>query len=261
LLVSVVSFISCTKNNPIEDIPTPINPLDTIKNFNGVLFSKSGKIYFNFEHYFKDKPIIYGTQEYISDAKDTIFINNLSYRVSNIQLYNSLTKKWVDIGTYKLNTGLNNLKYNFEISNVPAGLYNSVRYNVGVDSIRNHQGEQTGDLDPALGMYWSWTNGYIHFRLEGRTKPNFKTFSFDIGGSQNVINKSFNLHTYSVKNDTSGTNFNFKLDINNFFSKPFLYDLKTEPVLNIHNENEPVIKTKLLPNLLEVFQLVEIKGK
>ncbi len=259
LLLSVLLISSCGKDNGIIGGPFPFNPLDTVTTFKGILLPETGKISLNFENYFDNIPIVYATQNYVTGANDTISIANLSYRISNVQLYDQLNFKWVDIGTYKLNSGGDAYKYSFTINNVPAGLYNNIRFNVGVDSLRNHSGEQIGDLDPALGMYWSWTNGYIHFRVEGRLHSSLTTFGLDIGGSENVVNKLIDLTNYSVKNATNGIAIGIKININSFFSSPNLYSFKTDP-LNIHDQFVPAIKTKLLPNITNMISLTDIKA-
>ncbi|MBS4042364.1 MAG: hypothetical protein KGZ59_00925, partial [Chitinophagaceae bacterium] len=40
-------------------------------------------------------------------------------------------------------------------------------FDIGVDSILNTTGIQTGILDPALGMFWTWRTGYIMAKLHG----------------------------------------------------------------------------------------------
>lgn len=258
LFVGLFLIGSCSKD-PVSSQPNPINALDTITSFSGILIPTENKLVVNFEHYFKSNPIVYATQNYITDNQDTIQVNNLSYRVSNMQLYNSLAQKWVDIGTYKLNSGDDAFKYGFTISKVPAGLYSKIRFNLGVDSARNRSGEQTGDLDPSLGMYWNWTNGYIHYRLEGRILPSLKTFSLDIGGSTNVVNKEVDLTNYKIKSLTSGISVNYKIDVNSFLSSPNLYNLQTDPK-DIHSETVPAIKTKLLPNMLNMISLTSVSA-
>ena len=259
LFTSILIISSCGKENQIVNEPDPFNQLDTITVFKGILLPQAGKITLNFENYFKTSPVVYANQNYITNANDTISFSDLSYRISNVQLYDQLKLKWVDIGTYKLNSGGDAFKYSFTINNVPAGLYNNIRFNIGVDSLRNHSGDQTGDLDPALGMYWSWTNGYIHFRIEGRLQPSLTTFSIHIGGSENVVNKSIDLTNYAVKNASNGLAIGIKFNINQFFSSPNLYYLKTDPK-DIHDQFVPEIKLKLLPNMLNMVSLIDVKA-
>ncbi len=69
----------------------------------------------------------------------------------------------------------------------PSGKIKGINFLLGVDSITNVSGVQTGDLDPAKGMFWIWNTGYIMSKLEG-TSPASKApgrqFSYDIGGYQ-----------------------------------------------------------------------------
>lgn len=255
-VIAISLLISCSKNNDIIS-NQGINPLDTITEFKGILLKQEGIVKLNFAHYFKNAPLVYGASNYITDQNDTLIINSLAYRISNIQLYNTITSKWVDIGTYNLNDGQDAFNYAVLIKKVPAGLYSNLRFNIGVDSLRNHTGEQTGDLDPALGMYWSWTNGYIHYKIEGRLSSLANTFGIHIGGSSNVVNRAIELGNYAVKNNGNGINLNFKLDVNTFFSSPNAYSFKIDP-LDIHSEWIPEIKSKLLPNMKEMISLTSV---
>lgn len=69
--------------------------------------------------------------------------------------------------------------------------YNRISFLIGVDSLRNVSGAQTGALDPAKGMFWTWNSGYIMAKLEGNspasTQVNNK-FEYHIGGFSGVDN-------------------------------------------------------------------------
>lgn len=72
--------------------------------------------------------------------------------------------------------------------NTPAGLnYDEIRFILGVDSLTAAGGAFGGDLDPTMGMYWTWRSGYINFKLEG-TAPECPArkhrFQFHVGGFQ-----------------------------------------------------------------------------
>jgi hypothetical protein len=70
--------------------------------------------------------------------------------------------------------------------NIPQGLrFNSIKFNLGIDSVTNVSGAMGGDLDPTRGMYWTWQSGYINFKLAGAsnlcsTRKN--QFQFHLGG-------------------------------------------------------------------------------
>jgi hypothetical protein len=63
--------------------------------------------------------------------------------------------------------------------------FRRLRFQIGIDSIRNVSGAQTDALDPLLGMFWTWQTGYIHAKLEGSSTASpraDKRFTYHIGG-------------------------------------------------------------------------------
>jgi len=57
----------------------------------------------------------------------------------------------------------------FAVGPVPPASYTGLEFLVGVDATRNGGGAQTGTLDPARGMFWTWNTGYIFFLFEGQS--------------------------------------------------------------------------------------------
>jgi hypothetical protein len=71
------------------------------------------------------------------------------------------------------------------LKNVPAGDYTEVTFTIGVDASQVNQGAQTGALDPAKGLFWSWNSGYIFFAVEGVSPVSTQTdnvFQYHVGG-------------------------------------------------------------------------------
>jgi hypothetical protein len=54
----------------------------------------------------------------------------------------------------------------FEIR-VQSGKYRELLFHLGIDSMDQNQGAQTGALDPKKGMFWTWNSGYLSFKIEG----------------------------------------------------------------------------------------------
>jgi hypothetical protein len=113
--------------------------------------------------------------------------------------------------------------------------YNRISFLVGVDSIRNVSGAQTGALDPGKGMFWTWNSGYIMAKLEGSSPrsglPNNK-FEYHIGGFKgrdNVLRKPVLLFPYGqfseIVNGTKSV-ISVSANINAWFYNP--HDLKIE---------------------------------
>ncbi len=62
-----------------------------------------------------------------------------------------------------------------------------IKFSVGIDSVSNHSGKQTDALDPLYGMFWTWSQGYIFFKVEGyyTTKEGERGgFVYHIGGNE-----------------------------------------------------------------------------
>lgn len=83
------------------------------------------------------------------------------------------------------------------IPNVPAGEYTDVELMFGVDSTRCSSGAQTGALDSAKGLFWSWNSGYIMVKAEGNAPTAADgSFAFHLGGFKGVnkvqTTKSYN---------------------------------------------------------------------
>ncbi len=80
-------------------------------------------------------------------------------------------------------------------ANIPFPAIRAIYFQIGVDSAKNVSGVQTGALDPANGMFWTWNSGYIMAKLEG-TSPQAKApqsnFTYHIGGfrtGENAVRK------------------------------------------------------------------------
>lgn len=77
------------------------------------------------------------------------------------------------------------------IENIPNGEYITLHFTVGVDSIDNCSGAQSGALDPMNAMFWTWNTGYIFMKLEGTAEASTSAnsiFEYHIGGFKNIDN-------------------------------------------------------------------------
>lgn len=122
------------------------------------------------------------------------------------------------------------------------GTYNGIAFLLGVDSIRNVSGAQTGALDPAKGMFWTWSTGYIMAKLEGSSpvsnQPNNK-FEYHIGGFSGTNNV---LKQVTVPFPAASTGYETNLkdgkssqmvitaNVNSWFEGPNALKIATTPV-------------------------------
>jgi len=84
----------------------------------------------------------------------------------------------------------------FTLSLAP-GRYDSLSFLLGVDSLYNVSGAQTGALDPQKGMFWTWRTGYVMAKLEGSSPlshlPQHR-IEYHIGGFEGIHKVIRTLH-------------------------------------------------------------------
>lgn len=224
-------MVSCNDEDDVDNTPDPTPVSD------GVTFTQAGTLQLNIAHAFNSEPFNLSPTAFVTAANDTIRVTQLSYYVSNIVLTDVNGKK-VPLNGYFLQEFLPGKPNKITLQNVPAGTYKSISYLIGVDSLANSTGSHTGDLDPSYGMYWTWSTGYVFFRIKGRYSAVNSSYSFDIGGTENGMLLSHNLLPYKVSGSTIGAS--LKFDLARVFNAPNTYDLKVDPI-EIHGANDPGI--------------------
>jgi len=126
-------------------------------------------------------------KDFIHDAtKETISFSKVKYYVSNVKLKNT-SGEWVsEPNSYHLIEAADGVMPSFTVDSVPVADYLELQYFIGVDSLKNVSGAQTGDLSTANNMFWSWNSGYIFFKIEGKSSavpaPNGPDFLYHVGG-------------------------------------------------------------------------------
>jgi hypothetical protein len=114
---------------------------------------------------------------------DTVSFTKLRYYISNVRLKRANGTFYTQPDSYFLVDAEDPFSVVLDLGNVPAGEYTDLYYVFGVDSLHNVSGAQSGALDPANAMFWSWSTGYIMLKAEGLS-PNSSSgdFAFHLGG-------------------------------------------------------------------------------
>lgn len=136
-------------------------------------------IYIDFIPTFSGKKIELN-KEYIFDNIDYEF-KNIKFYISDVELILDDDSSIKDEIKYHL-IDLELLK---PISIKNNKVIKKIKFKLGIDSLTNVSGILDGDLDPTLGMYWTWQSGYINIRVEGKSKicPARKNlFQYHLGG-------------------------------------------------------------------------------
>ena len=135
------------------------------------------------------------TGSYTTASGDTFSVSSLQYYISNIivkRLDGYIHVVPPDSSYFLINESTPNTRH--AKVKVPTGLYTSLTFTLGVDSLRSCMdlSRRKGVLDPAGsmddGMYWGWNSGYIFFKMEGSSPQapvdpgGERKFRYHIGG-------------------------------------------------------------------------------
>lgn len=122
---------------------------------------------------------------YYTAQGDTFTITKFKYYLSNFSFTDENERVLQLSPEYFLVSDDSAASKKIVLTGLPLGRYKAVSFMIGVDSIMNCTGAQSGALDPVYGMFWTWNSGYIMAKLEG-TSPASRlpghALQFHIGG-------------------------------------------------------------------------------
>ncbi len=226
---------------------------------NGQSQSQAGIVKLSFANKIGGNNVVYDTQWYLNANNDSFNISLLKYYISNVKL-NSGGGTYTETESYHLLDHSTASSMNFDLSNVPSGTYNSVTFMIGVDSLRNVSGAQTGALDPNKDMFWSWNTGYIMFKLEGMSPQAGMggMLAFHVGGFSGA-NSSLRTVTLTfpqplvVNADNKQVNIN--ADIAKLFAAPNVIDFSVTSMVHMPGADAK----KLADNYATMFSVTSVQ--
>ncbi len=162
---------------------------------------KKGNVEISFNNRIGEQPLEMATGQYKNATGESFTVTLFNYYISNIELQQSNGQVYIvpRDSSYFLIRGEDSL-HNILLQDIPAGDYTSIRFTLGVDSLKSASpvAERTGVLDPAgagSGMYWSWHSGYIFVKMEGVSNvatSSDKKYRYHIGGFGGYAKPMFN---------------------------------------------------------------------
>jgi hypothetical protein len=192
-------------------------------------------------------------------------VNKFNYYISNVSMGKVNTNlNDVEAESYHLIKAEDATSTSFSFKQYN-NVYDAITFYIGVDSLRNVSGAQTGALDPLNGMFWTWNTGYIMAKLEGNspvsTSP-ANAITHHIGGFKTVDNTlrklTFVFPNGAINTSTGGTcEINFAVDVNKWFSG--VHSMKIADVsLNMGTGTNAM---KYADNYASMFSLVSVMNK
>ncbi len=151
---------------------------------------------------------------------ETMIIERFRYYLSNFSITDPQGKTTVLPVRYFLVDESDSPSKKIVLS-IPDMAVSTIHFLVGVDSIRNVSGIQTGALDPAKGMFWTWNTGYVMAKLEGRADVSVSPghrFTYHIGGFRTGMNTTRMIHLdITDRQKQSSPELTVTVDINRWF--------------------------------------------
>src|ERR1043166_6569794 len=146
--------------------------------------SSYGTLSIDFLHYVDFDTLKLDTLAYKNELGQPYSITKFKYYVSTILLTN-VTGETVKIPMSFLIDEEKEESKKIMLKSIPSGEYSKVSFMIGIDSIHNCSGAESGTLDPVNALFWTWNTGYIFLKLEGRspasTAPG-KIVEYHVGG-------------------------------------------------------------------------------
>ena len=174
---------------------------------------------------------------YTNSFGENFSVSKFKYYISNIEFKNSATgaKKSIPNSYYLVNEADSSSKD--ILINVPDGNYTTISFLLGVDSIKNVSGAQSGALDPANDMFWTWNTGYVMAKIEGASpvsKQVHHKIEYHIGGfkGENSVLQKIRLIIPSLQNSKGKKNLKLTIDadINTWFQGSHDLSIAQNPV-------------------------------
>lgn len=142
----------------------------------------SGTVKIIFVNTVKGKPLELNTGSYTNPFGEMYSVSKFKYYISHVYL-TSDKAVFFDESYHLIDESKPDaLHFSFALGE---GHYNNLNFLLGVDSLHNVSGAQTGALDPLNDMFWTWNNGYVMAKLEGRSPQSKlvnKKLEYHIGG-------------------------------------------------------------------------------
>lgn len=170
---------------------------NTKSNSEKITSTNTGTVKISFVNTVKGKPLELHTGSYTNPFGETYSVTKFKYYITHVSLLRGKAAFW-EAESYHLidESNADALHFSFALG---AGNYDALNFMLGVDSLHNVSGAQTGALDPLNDMFWTWNSGYVMAKLEGKS-PQSKIINnkleFHIGGfiGENNVLKNITLN-------------------------------------------------------------------
>lgn len=146
--LALIAF-SCKKNDPVKKDET------------------FGTVSLQFKNVVGDQALQLNQRNYRNANGDSFEVMKYVYYLTNVEFVREDGTSYTNEDFKFLIDQSKESSLSSTLSNIPSGTYTKIKCTLGIDSIHNVSGAQSGVLDPLHGMFWDWNSGYIMAKVEG----------------------------------------------------------------------------------------------
>lgn len=188
-----------------------------------------------------------GATSYVNSSNETFTVTMLKYYLSNCELFND-TGFYSVPDSYFLVDEADAASTKLELPSIPEGYYKGLRFMIGVDEDKYNEltplnpASITGPLDPVNGMIWTWSTGYIHFKIEGTYGGSSAIYNYHIGGmngpyaGQRMVEIYFGGDSLHVAGNHEAQ-IHMRADVQKIFSGSTTISIAAAPTIMTVNQN------------------------
>jgi hypothetical protein len=191
------------------------------------------------------KPIVLEEKYYPLSGGDSVMFETFKAYISDVAVYKNDKKVGAENNSYHLLNAADEATMSFVVYVSDSEPFNSIHFNLGVDSATSTSGALGGDLDPAKGMFWTWQSGYINCKIEGRSnlcKTRHNQFELHLGGYTQPHNSLQQLTLQLTVPDSDTADIVIEIPLDKFLSQ---VDLRKENAIMSPGKDAVVLAHKL----------------
>jgi hypothetical protein len=223
--------------------------------------ANTGTVKITFINTVKGKTLELNTGNYTNPFGEAYTVSKFKYYISHISLIKGKAF-FFEPESYHLVDESKPDALNFSFA-IATGNYSSLNFTLGVDSLHNVSGAQSGALDPLNDMFWTWNSGYVMAKIEGHS-PQSKIINnkleFHIGGftGTNNVLKNITLSfpagkTLNIQQGKS-SEIIIEADIDNWWQQPNDIKIAEHAVCS----SPGALAKKIADNYAKMFSIKDI---
>jgi cytochrome c peroxidase len=209
---------------------------------------------------FNGAPLVFDSLANQTAGGQKISVTRLDFLTSAIALHRA-DGTWIEQKNWFGYIGARDGKTNFTLENIPAGNYDRVRFQIGLEPEINHgdaaQWPAGHPLNPEVnGLYWGWSKEYVFLALEGGWQNGGKQsgFSYHLATDRELMTVELPV----ALDLNSGRELQIALDVGKIFSAPNKIGL-SDASDTTHSRTNDTLAVQLRQNIEAAFAVEGVR--